>query len=93
MQVWRNGSVNERAAAEIVLNQEATIAFARIFEMADTLGEAKPEHFVFCACENRNFDDPRSQKWCSPLGTRSPGKPDHEPAVSDERRPFRAVLQ
>ena len=36
----------KRAAAEIVVNQEATIAFARMFEMADTLSQAGTLRFL-----------------------------------------------
>ena len=55
----------KQAAAQIGLNPEAKIAVALMFEMAYTLGQAKPEHFVFCARENRNFDDTRPPKFAA----------------------------
>lgn len=55
-------SKTEAGCREIVLNPEARVAFARMLQVAEALGEAKPENFIFCACENRNFDYTRPQR-------------------------------
>jgi integrase len=47
---------------EIPLNAEATTAFARMMQAGEMLGGGSPEHFIFCACENKQFDFTRSQK-------------------------------
>ena len=61
--LWRiSKSKTQAGRREVVLNPEARTAFARMFEMAEVLGEAKPENFIFCACENRNFDFGRPQR-------------------------------
>jgi integrase len=46
----------------IPLNDEAMAAFARLRKRADMLGGGVPEHFVFPACENNNFDFEHHQK-------------------------------
>lgn len=46
----------------IPLNEEAMAAFARLRKRAEMLGGGVPEHFVFPACENSNFDFEHHQK-------------------------------
>jgi integrase len=61
--LWRiSKSKTQAGRREVVLNPEARTAFARLFEMAEVFGEAKPENFIFCVCENRNFDFGRPQR-------------------------------
>lgn len=46
----------------IPLNTEGLAAFARLRRRAEELDGGLPEHFVFPACENGNFDFTRPQK-------------------------------
>ena len=46
----------------IPLNDEAMAAFARLRKRAQMVGGGAPEHFVFPACENANFDFEHHQK-------------------------------
>lgn len=46
----------------IPLNDEAMAAFARLRKRAEIIGGGAPEHFVFPACENCNFDFEHHQK-------------------------------
>jgi integrase len=46
---------------EIPLNPEAQTAFARMMQAGEMLGGGDPEHFIFCACENKQFDFTRPQ--------------------------------
>jgi len=46
----------------IPLNDEAMAAFARLRKRAELVGGGAPEHFVFPACENANFDFEQHQK-------------------------------
>jgi integrase len=47
---------------EIPLNAEARTAFAHMMQAGEMLGGGDPEHFIFCACENKQFDFTRPQK-------------------------------
>lgn len=46
----------------IPLNDEAMAGFARLRRRAEVLGGGAPDHFVFPACENGEFDLSRNQK-------------------------------
>jgi len=55
-------SKTEAGHRTIPLNDEAMAGFIRLRKRAEILGGGSPEHFVFPACENSNFDFERNQK-------------------------------
>lgn len=60
---WRVGRSKTQAGIRIIkLNPEARAAFARMFELANTADELKPDNFIFPACENRILDYSKPQK-------------------------------
>ncbi len=55
-------SKNESGRRTIPLNADAMAALVRLWERAEALGCAKPEHYVFPACEHGHIDPTRHQK-------------------------------
>jgi integrase len=50
-----------RVNAALPLNEDALVAFDRLWERAQFLGSIAPEHYVFPACENKRIDPLKPQ--------------------------------